>query len=156
MPVEFQATRAEAIAKMIGVQTAAEAESWTLSQKFRDAKKNYEEEGKFIHQSILRVVREKQAKGEEFDDAWNAQVKAFLAFEKDPEIRRAFVQAAQKANHQMLKDTGQNIQGMLYRDAHSRSLEDNAALTNYLASSSSEQLRSLKDKLNTITGSENF
>jgi len=156
MPVEFQATRAEAIAKMIGVQTAAEAEAWTISQKFRDSKKEYEDAGKYIHQSILRVVREKQASGMDFDDAWNAQVKAFLSMEKDPEMRRAFVQAAQKTNRQMLKDTGQNIQGMLYRDAHSRSLEDNVAITNYLAASPSEQLRSLKDKLNTITGSENF
>ena len=56
----------------------------------------------------------------------------------------------------MLKDSGQNIESMLYRDAYNRSLEDNRALSNLLRSSTDPRLNQLADKLNKITGAENY
>ena len=156
MPVDKQATRMEAIAKLIGVSSKAEVDSWMLQQKFKDSKKEYEDAGKYIHQSIMRRAREREAQGENFTTAFNDSIRHYLSFERDPLIKKAIIDAAKQQNKYMLKDSGQNIESMLYRDAYNRSLEDNKALSNLLRSSTDPRLNQLADKLNKITGAENY
>jgi hypothetical protein len=156
MPVDKQATRMEAIAKLIGVSSKAEVDSWMLQQKFKDSKKEYEDAGKYIHQSIMRRAREREAQGENFTTAFNDGIRHYLSFERDPLIKKAIIDAAKQQNKYILKDSGQNIESMLYRDAYNRSLEDNRALSNLLRSSTDPRLNQLADKLNKITGAENY
>lgn len=156
MPVDKQATRMEALAKLIGVSSKEEVDAWMLQQKFRDSKKEYEDAGKYIHQSIMRRAREREAQGESFTTAFNEGISHYLSFERDPLIKKSIVDAARQQNKYMLRDSGQNIESMLYRDAYNRSLEDNKALSNLLRSSTDPRLNQLADKLNKITGAENY
>lgn len=156
MPVDKQATRMEALAKLIGVSSKEEIDSWMVQQKFKDSKKEYEDAGKYIHQSIMRRARERASQGESFTTSFNEGIRHYLSFERDPLIKKAIVDAAKQQNKYMLKDSGQNIESILYKDAYNRSLEDNKALSNLLRSSTDPRLNQLADKLNKITGAENY
>lgn len=156
MPVEKQASYLEALGQIIGVQTKAQLESWMLSQKFSDMKKEYDNAGKYIHQSLLRRAQDRVMNGEDFTDAWNDGISHYLAIEQDPVIKKAVIDAARKYNSKMVQDSGQNIQSMMYKGAHERSIENNKALSNYLRSSQNPRYQEIADNLNVMTGQENF
>lgn len=154
IPIDKQATSAEAIAQILGVQTKEQKEAWMLQQKFKDLEKEYDDAGKYIHETMRRRAFELMAQGVPFDEAYNAQVKKFLAYERDPMVQKSIIDASKTWNKRMLQDTGQNIQSLMLNDYYKRSEEENRKLMNYLESSSNPKFQEIAKNLKKITDGE--